>query len=174
PETDPAIRLRAAAGPSRRAPEPLYGHGPAWLSTWIEHAASLDSTCPQPDGERIVTWPPSRDWRQVPTSPPSPQDRLERVQFELAIRRRFEGVRCSTPGRCFPVSFSCCRTTLYSLVSLFWPSVAFGGAAFFGAVFFVTAGFSGSAAAALLAAHRFFKAATICCPASRRELAFRF
>ena len=51
---------------------------------------------------------------------------------------------------------------------------AFSGAAFFGAAFFVTAGFSGSAAAALLAAHRFFKAATICCPASRRELAFRF
>src|SRR5674476_995644 len=30
PETDTAIRLRAAAGSSRRAPEPLYGHGPAW------------------------------------------------------------------------------------------------------------------------------------------------
>jgi hypothetical protein len=51
---------------------------------------------------------------------------------------------------------------------------AFSGAAFFGAVFFVTAGFSGSAAAALLAAHRFFKAATICCPASGRELPFGF
>src|ERR1017187_6040310 len=53
--------LIAAGGSSRRAPGPWYGLAPAWQSTWIEHAASLDSTCPQPDGERIVTWPPSTD-----------------------------------------------------------------------------------------------------------------
>src|ERR1019366_4569058 len=57
--TDTAIRLRTAAGSSRRAPEPLYGLDPAWPSTWIEHTASLDSAYPQPDGEHIVTWPPS-------------------------------------------------------------------------------------------------------------------
>ena len=112
------IRLKAVKVSYHRAPGPWCGLGPAWLSTWIEHAASLDSTCPQPDGERIVTWPPSRDWRQVPTSPPSPSDRLERVQFELATRHRFEELRSSTPERCFPVSFSCCRATLDSLVSV--------------------------------------------------------
>ena len=118
PETDTAIRLRAAGGSSRRAPEPWCGHGPAWQSTWNERAASLDSAYPQPDGERIVTWPPSRDWRQVPTFPPSPQDSLEQGQFELATRHRLEEVGSSTPGRCFRVSFSCCRTTLDSLVSV--------------------------------------------------------
>src|ERR1035438_7712465 len=41
---------------------------------------------------------------------------LEQVQFELASRHRFEEVRSSIPGRCFPVGFSYCRTTLDSLV----------------------------------------------------------
>jgi hypothetical protein len=35
------IRLRAAGGLSRRAPGPWYRRGPAWPSTWIEHAAWL-------------------------------------------------------------------------------------------------------------------------------------
>src|ERR1017187_7200145 len=61
PETDTAIRLRAAGGSSRRAPGPWHGLDPAWPSTWIEHAASLDSAYPQPDGEHIVTWLPSTD-----------------------------------------------------------------------------------------------------------------
>ena len=49
------IRFRAAEAWSHRALEPWYGHGPAWLSTWTEHAASLDSAYPQPDGEHILT-----------------------------------------------------------------------------------------------------------------------
>ena len=46
-----AIRFRAAEASSRRAPEPWYGHGPAWPSTWTERAASLDSAYPQPDAQ---------------------------------------------------------------------------------------------------------------------------
>src|ERR1035441_10831878 len=61
PETDTAIRLRAAGGSLRRAPGPWYSLDPAWLSTSTERAASLDSAYPQPDGERIVTWFPSTD-----------------------------------------------------------------------------------------------------------------
>src|SRR5450759_1022709 len=60
------IRLRAAEGSSHRGPGPWCGLGPAWPSTWNEHAASLDSACPQPDGEHIVTWNPATDEQQVP------------------------------------------------------------------------------------------------------------
>src|ERR1017187_5411915 len=111
-----AIRLRAAGESPRRAPEPWYGHGPAWLSALTERAASLDSAYPQPDGEHIVTWLPSTDEREVRTSPPSPQDRLEPGPFGIATPHRFEAVRSSIPGRCFPVGSWCCRTTLDSLV----------------------------------------------------------
>src|ERR1035441_9332621 len=52
PETDTAIRLRAAEGSSHRAPEPWYGLDPAWLSTWTEHAAWLDSANPQQHATR--------------------------------------------------------------------------------------------------------------------------
>ena len=58
PET---LRLTAAEGWSQRAPEPWHDHGPAWLSTWTEHAASLDSAYPPPDGEHNVTLPPATD-----------------------------------------------------------------------------------------------------------------
>ena len=109
------IRLRAAEGLSHRAPGRCYGLGPALLSTWIEHAASLDLTYPQPDGEHTGTWPLSTDSQSVPTSP---QDRLEQGLFEVATRHRFEEVRSPNPGRYFPVVFSCCRTTLDSLVAL--------------------------------------------------------
>jgi len=60
-ETAKAIRLRAVAGKSPRAPTPWHDHGPALLSTWTEHAASLDSAYPQPDGEHIVTYGPLTD-----------------------------------------------------------------------------------------------------------------
>src|ERR1019366_2508062 len=108
--------IRAAEKSSRRAPGPWYGLGPAWRSTWTERAASLDSAYPQPDGEHIVTWLPSTDEWEVRTSPPSPQDRLEPGPFGIATPHRFEAVRSSILGRCFPVGSWCCRTTLNSLV----------------------------------------------------------
>ena len=55
--SDPGVapdRLKAVKGSSPHAPGPWHGLDPAWPSTWIEHAASLDSAYPQPDGERIV------------------------------------------------------------------------------------------------------------------------
>ena len=57
----PECRGRAAEGWSLHEPKPLYDHAPTWLSTWTEHAASLDSAYPQPDGEHIVMTPPSTD-----------------------------------------------------------------------------------------------------------------
>ena len=53
--------IKAAEAWSHRAQGPWYDLGPAWPSTWIEYAASLDSACRQPDGERIETWHPSLD-----------------------------------------------------------------------------------------------------------------
>ena len=55
---DPAHSRRSVVSPCARA---VLGLDPALPSTWIEHAAWLDSACPQLDGEHIVTWPPSTD-----------------------------------------------------------------------------------------------------------------
>jgi hypothetical protein len=46
---------QAAEGSSQRAPGPCYDLGPAWPSTWIEHAAWLDLACPQLGGQHVGT-----------------------------------------------------------------------------------------------------------------------
>src|SRR6476646_7379128 len=94
--------VRAAEEWSQRAPEPFYDHAPAWLSTWTEHAALLDSPSPQPDGEHFLTLPLLNDYRWFPLSPPSPQDRIAQARRELPIPHRFQKVRCTTTGRCPP------------------------------------------------------------------------
>ena len=58
PKEGRLFRFRAAAGSSHRVPKRCYGLVLAWLSTSTEHAASLDSAYPQPDGEHIVKLPP--------------------------------------------------------------------------------------------------------------------
>src|SRR5579863_3824399 len=82
--------LRGDEGSSPRVPERPCDYVPAWLSTWIDRAAAPDSVYPQSDDECIVTQRPLTDGRWVPPSPPSPQDRLELGQFELAIPHRHE------------------------------------------------------------------------------------
>ena len=81
--------VRVAEEWSQRAPEPFYDHAPAWLSTWTEHAALLDSPSPQPDGEHFLTLPLLNDFRWFPLSPPSPQDRIAQAECELPIPHRF-------------------------------------------------------------------------------------